>query len=83
MHKLTKFFKKLKTTLLNDLMDTIYPHSLRWTKNRRLRDTTNFHDNHPSPGSNADKRLEYGPGDYRTGYRDSYHNIRFLNYHRK
>lgn len=66
---LSKFKKNAKAT--------IFPQSLTLPKDRFDRDENHYHYRYPSPGSiPIDQENDLNAYDYRTGYKDSVHDIR-------
>ena len=67
---------RLLAKLKKNAKATIKPQSLVLTKDRFDRDENHYHYRYPSPGSYPVQEEDPNAYDFRTGYRDSVHDIR-------
>ena len=73
MKSLRNFFKKHVT---DPFIDQYYPRAMRFYRNEKTREDRVMHYRYPSPASQAPENSNI-IGDYRVGYSDSPHNIRY------
>ena len=77
MKSVKNLITKIKKDMFASLEDTLRPKSVRFFKDRRRRDSDNNYAQFPNYASAPINNLK---NDYRLGYQDSHHNIRYLNH---